>query len=78
MGSVVARLILDGSTTSKAITLPSTHHIKRIRAAVGQGTVASDGIGAAGVAATTGFTLTVAAGTNGHALDVLLVGDGKL
>lgn len=74
-GCVVARLIQDGTATTVAITLPSSHHIKTIKSAVGC-TVASNGIGAAGVVATTGFTATIAAGSSGGAVDVLICGAG--
>lgn len=74
-GAVLCRIILDGSLTSKAITLPATHHIKTIKGVIGAVTVASNGIGN-GVAGTTGFTATFSAGTNEHALDVLIVGSG--
>ena len=76
-GGILCRLILDGSVTSKAITLPANASIKTIKGVIGTVTVASNGIGTAGVAGTTGLTATFAAGTSGHALDVILIGDGK-
>lgn len=74
-GFALVRIILDGSTTSTAITLPATHPMKTIKGVIGSVTVNADGIGS-GVIATTGFTATHAAGTNTHALDVLLFGSG--
>ena len=73
-GFIIARLVLDGSTTSKAITLTSNNSIKTIKAAVG-GT--SNNIPAAGVAGTTGFTAKFAAGTNAEFLDILIYGEGR-
>ena len=73
-GFAIARLILDGSATTKAITLTADNAMKTILAVVGP-TVASNGIGT-GVAGTTGFTATFAAGSSGHAQDVLLYGLG--
>jgi hypothetical protein len=75
-GAVLARLILDGAATTIAITIPSDHPMKTIKAATGC-TVAANGIGAAGVASTTGFTATVPAGTSGHAQDIIIWGSGR-
>ena len=76
-GAVLCRLILDGSVTSKAITLTADNSIKTIKGVIGSVTVASNGIGSAGVAGTTGFTATFAAGMSCHALDILLIGAGR-
>lgn len=73
-GFTIVRLVLDGSVTSKAVTLNSNHPIKTIMGAVG-GT--SNNIPVAGVAATTGFTVKFAAGTNAEFLDVLVWGLGR-
>lgn len=65
------RLTLDGSATSATVTLSTTSPIKTITGCCG-GT--SNDIPAAGVAATTGFTVKFAAGTNAEFLDLLVFG----
>ena len=74
-GACVARLILDGSATTCAITLPSSHSIKTIKNVVGATIAAANAIGA-GIAGTTGVTVTVAAGVSTNQLDVLILGGG--
>lgn len=71
-GYHMVRLVLDGSVTSFAVTLPATSGIKTIRRCFG-GT--SHNIPAAGIAAATGFTVKFAAGTNTEFLDLLIQGD---
>lgn len=73
-GYFIVRLTLDGSATSAAIVLPTTAGIKTIRRCFG-GT--SNNIPAAGVAASTGFTVKFAAGTNTEFLDLLIQGDPR-
>lgn len=75
-GALLCRLILDGSSTTVAITVPVETGMKTIKGIVGSGSVAANGIGS-GVAGTTGFTLTTAAGTSGHAVDLLILGSGS-
>lgn len=73
-GAEIVRLTLDASATSATVTLPAESTMKTILDCVG-GT--SHNIPLAGVAATTGFTVKFAAGTNGEFLSLLLVGDGR-
>jgi len=74
-GYELIRLTLDGTVTSKAITLDANSRIKTILGCVGAS--ASHNIPAAGVAATTGFTAKFAAGTNAEFLDLLVYGQGR-
>lgn len=73
-GFTLIRLVLDGSVTSKAVTLVASHSIKTILGAVGG---ISNNIPVAGVAGTTGFTVKFSAGTNAEFLDVLVYGAGR-
>jgi hypothetical protein len=73
-GAAIVRVNLDGADTDVAITLPSTSAIKTIRHCFGG---SSHNIPAAGVAASTGFTLKFAAGTNLEFLDVIVQGDPR-
>lgn len=73
-GYFIVRLTLDGTLTSASVVLPSTSGIATIRHCFG-GT--SHNIPAAGVAASTGFTVKFAAGTNGEFLDLLVQGDPR-
>lgn len=73
-GFMIVRLVLDGATTSFAVTLTANDPIKTIRGCVGG---SSHNIPVAGVVGTTGFTAKFAAGTNTEFLDLLIWGDGR-
>lgn len=73
-GFMRAVLTLDGSATSKAVTLQSTDPIKTVVDVFG-GT--SHNITSAGVTGTTGWTSKFAAGTNGEFLSLLIYGKGR-
>lgn len=73
-GYYIVRLTLDGSATSASVVLPSTAGIKTIRNCFGG---ISHNIPAAGVAASTGFTVKFAAGTNTEFLSLLIQGDPR-
>jgi hypothetical protein len=78
-GMDLVRLTGDGAATTVLITLGPESGIKTIRGAVCPSRI-SHNIPVAGVAASTGFTLTLTAATdlgNGLFMDVLVVGDGR-
>lgn len=78
-GIDLVRLTGDGAATTVVITLGAESDIKTIRGAVCPSRITHN-IPVAGVAASTGFTLTLTAATdlgNGLFMDVLVVGDGR-
>lgn len=78
-GIDLVRLTGDGVATSVLVTLGTESDIKTIRGAVCPSRITHN-IPVAGVLASTGFTLTLAAATDlGNALtmDVLIIGDGR-
>jgi hypothetical protein len=78
-GCEVVRLLLDGSSTSKAITLPALSPIKNIYAVVAGGPVCVAAGTTYPVAAGTGVTLNMIAAenpTSTQVIDVLVFGLG--
>lgn len=78
-GIDLVRVTGDNAATTVLITLGPESGIKTIRGCTGAKTFRHD-IPVAGVAASVGFTLTLAAGTDlgaGHTVDILVIGDGR-
>lgn len=76
-GADIVRVTGDASATSVLITLGPESDIKTIRACIVGGGVSSNNIPLAGVAASTGFTLTFGAAPPAVSFDAIIIGDGR-